>query len=315
MSRYFSEPYDDQASRERLVELLLAHRLGSSLLVYPTIWRSLLLLTSRVWEPALDARQWLDEQGRMTGFAMLWRRSPASQYLSLERYAHPAFTSAGLTEVMLAWGSARGGEIARQQNQAVFLNAIAIPGDELEAFAAHGFTPYIPGDGPRAVYYARDLHLQPPAPETPPGWVIRPPHSLAELEAYNELYDFAAVTPAHRQELLASDEYAHLVVVDPSGAFQAYCEVSICREEWRLSDQKIGWVDYIGVRPELQGRGLGRAILLAGLQALHAWGAHSARLVTTSDNEPAVRLYERCGFVVTQMDEPAGYEMTVPPEG
>ncbi|MBN2550024.1 MAG: hypothetical protein JXB15_12750 [Anaerolineales bacterium] len=48
-------PYDDHTDRQRLEELRLAHRL----LVYPTIWRSLLLLTSRVWDPAHDARQWL----------------------------------------------------------------------------------------------------------------------------------------------------------------------------------------------------------------------------------------------------------------
>ncbi len=51
------------------------------------------------------------------------------------------------------------------------------------------------------------------------------------------------------------------------------------------------------VDPDSQGRGLGRAMLLASLRALRAAGDHAVYLNVTEGNHAAVRLYERVGFV------------------
>ncbi|MFQ5615754.1 MAG: GNAT family N-acetyltransferase [Anaerolineales bacterium] len=71
--------------------------------------------------------------------------------------------------------------------------------------------------------------------------------------------------PLHQKELLESDEYCHLVVVNSNGEFAAYCECSICRAEWQITNQRMGWIDYVETRPEQKRQGLGRAALLAGL--------------------------------------------------
>lgn len=54
----------------------------------------------------------------------------------------------------------------------------------------------------------------------------------------------------------------------------------------------------IGVAPLHRGRGLGSALILAGLVGLQYVGIPRARLEVTVDNEGAVRLYRRLGFRV-----------------
>ncbi|HJX37852.1 MAG TPA: GNAT family N-acetyltransferase, partial [Anaerolineae bacterium] len=58
-----------------------------------------------------------------------------------------------------------------------------------------------------------------------------------------------------------------------------------------------GYVDTMCVRPSHQRRGVGAALLLAGLQALRRAGMVSATLETDEDNPTeAARFYQRVGF-------------------
>lgn len=54
----------------------------------------------------------------------------------------------------------------------------------------------------------------------------------------------------------------------------------------------------IGVAPLHRGRGLGTALILAGLVGLQYVGVPRVRLEVTADNDGAVRLYRRIGFRV-----------------
>ncbi len=57
-----------------------------------------------------------------------------------------------------------------------------------------------------------------------------------------------------------------------------------------------GEVYVVGVAPEAQGRGLGRALTLAGLQHLAEGGATDLLLYVEGDNAPAIATYSRLGF-------------------
>lgn len=314
---YSSRPCRYPQDRQSLVDLLLSYRLAAGVELYPTIWRSLLLLTSRVWQPEQDARLWLDAGGSLLAFAMLWSRRRQSPYLALDRCVRPGLAQDGTTLAhdMLAWGAERAQAIARENAAPLRLFASALhpqvcPGERLEAF---GFAPIVPDPQDSNVYFARPLQEALPPPQLPAGYTLRAVGEAGELDAYQDLYGFAAVNPQHRQELLDSDEYAHLVIADPAGALLAYCEISIYRGEWQASGQRIGWVDYIETRPEAQGRGLGRAALLAGLQHLQRWGAQQARLVTVTSNVPAIGLYLATGFERLDIHEAPGYVHSIDP--
>lgn len=51
------------------------------------------------------------------------------------------------------------------------------------------------------------------------------------------------------------------------------------------------------LRPALRGRGLGREALTAALSLARERGARAIHLMVRTDNEPALRLYRRAGFL------------------
>jgi GNAT superfamily N-acetyltransferase len=57
-----------------------------------------------------------------------------------------------------------------------------------------------------------------------------------------------------------------------------------------------GYVQRLAVAPRVQGHGIGRALLDDGLRWLHRRGSQRAFVNTQTDNERALRFYERAGF-------------------
>ncbi|TLP77101.1 mycothiol synthase [Nesterenkonia sphaerica] len=63
-----------------------------------------------------------------------------------------------------------------------------------------------------------------------------------------------------------------------------------------------GEVYVVGVAPEAQGRSLGAALTVAGIEHLRAQGVDSVILYVDADNTAAVRLYQKLGFTVSATD-------------
>jgi mycothiol synthase len=63
-----------------------------------------------------------------------------------------------------------------------------------------------------------------------------------------------------------------------------------------------GEVYVLGVSPNAQGLGLGRALLVRGLRLLAAHGCPVVLLYVDGDNDTAMRLYERDGFTEYDLD-------------
>lgn len=317
MNLLTSRPCSYMQDQERLVDLLLDFRIaGNSLMAYPTAWRLRLLLSSRVWQPELDTRVWEGEDGRILGFAMLWARRQSSDYRSLDRLVHPDVAGSDLAEQTLTWGVRRAQQIVQEQGAALSLYTNEFPRNMFprHQLESYGFAP-VPLDPEQCnVYFERPAA---PLPDfvSPAGYTLRPLQSPDELDAYAAMQGFASVSPEHMRELFASDEYYSLAAVDEAGKFAGYCEYSFCRAEWQRSGRRIGWIDYIETHTDHQRRGLGRALLLSGLQHLYSLGAETAALVTISPNLPAIRLYEASGFTRYAAPEAASFQMTVSGQG
>jgi len=86
---------------------------------------------------------------------------------------------------------------------------------------------------------------------------------------------------------LANGHY-YLVARDDDGALLGYAGLAVTPPE--------AWVQTIGVRRDVQRRGIGRALLEALLAEAERRGAPTVLLEVAVNNEPAQRLYARYGF-------------------
>ncbi|MFG2848645.1 mycothiol synthase [Kitasatospora sp. NPDC048296] len=100
---------------------------------------------------------------------------------------------------------------------------------------------------------------------------------------------------------------------DPAGFFLATRDGKAVGFHWTkvhpatATEPELGEVYVVGVDPAEQGSGLGRALTAAGLRHLTGSGAGERGLETVllyvdADNPAAVRVYERLGFTVHEVD-------------
>jgi mycothiol synthase len=97
---------------------------------------------------------------------------------------------------------------------------------------------------------------------------------------------------------------------DPAGFLLAWRDDALAGFCWtRLhpaapphEPDALGEIYVIGVDPDHQGIGLGRALVAGGLGSLHDRGARVGMLFVDTANTAAIRLYEKLGFVATRVD-------------
>ncbi|GAA3648972.1 mycothiol synthase [Streptomyces iranensis] len=91
---------------------------------------------------------------------------------------------------------------------------------------------------------------------------------------------------------------------DPEGFFLAERGGEIVGFHWTKvhAEERLGEVYVVGVRPDAQGGGLGKALTSIGLRHLAARGLPTAMLYVDADNFAAVAVYERLGFVTHETD-------------
>jgi mycothiol synthase len=85
------------------------------------------------------------------------------------------------------------------------------------------------------------------------------------------------------------------VAVTPEGRLAAYAMGHFSSEENRLRGQKIGYVDPVATQPDFQGKGLARALLLAGFARLEECGMEFAGVSTSGENTAMIRTAESAG--------------------
>ncbi|MCX4675438.1 mycothiol synthase [Streptomyces sp. NBC_01433] len=91
---------------------------------------------------------------------------------------------------------------------------------------------------------------------------------------------------------------------DPKGFFLAERGGEIIGFHWTKvhAQEQLGEVYVVGIRPDAQGGGLGKALTAIGLRHLAAEGLPTAMLYVDADNTAAVTVYERMGFTTHEVD-------------
>lgn len=78
----------------------------------------------------------------------------------------------------------------------------------------------------------------------------------------------------------------------------------VCVGTYKNSDNSLTlWIREIAVRPEHQGKGIGKKLLLQGIQYGKEYGATKAFLMADECNTNAIKLYKSVGFVPNMEEE------------
>lgn len=132
----------------------------------------------------------------------------------------------------------------------------------------------------------------------PTGLCLRPvgPEDLDEAAGISAACfdEDAAGARAFLEGCLAEPGREQYLVMDPSGAIGLAAAQFKAREDGEAAEAMIFGV---GVRPELRGRGLGRALMRTVLGMLGARGVRRVALEVDDTNVAALALYRSLGFV------------------
>jgi mycothiol synthase len=155
-----------------------------------------------------------------------------------------------------------------------------------------------------------DLELAPgvpvPEPEQPEGYAARAFRRATDLGSWIGTFNeaFASHPTPLRLDLATYGQWLDdagavdddtILIVDPAGELAAFAATEPqYRADGSVTDRAEIWA--LGVRPVLQGRGLGRAALRLGVARLRALGVDTVTLSVSGRNPRAVALYEAEGF-------------------
>lgn len=107
------------------------------------------------------------------------------------------------------------------------------------------------------------------------------------------------------ERIMASGDGEYLLGASGDGEPQGVCQVRFRWSVWKSAED--AWLEDLYVREEARRTGLGRGLVEAALERARDRGARRIELDVQEDNEPALRLYEACGFSL----RPKGDERTL----
>jgi len=241
---------------------------------------------------------WLDDAGELIAWAVL-----QTPFWTLDYVMRPDVASSPLHRAILAWADAQARAVAdtRFGRPMWFVNVMMYQTERIRDLEAMGWANQADAgeDAWSKVLMARSLTPLPLGERQGEGalagFTLRPLDGVREVEAYVALhravFESESMTPEWRARTLMQPDYApdlDLVFVAPDGGLGGFC---VC---WL--DGAHGQVEPMGIRADLRGRGLGKALLTEGLRRLRAHGAERIFIETDNYRNAAFALYESVGF-------------------
>jgi mycothiol synthase len=239
----------------------------------------------------LEKQAWLVElDGRLAGYASLHTK----RHTFVDAYVHPEALGRGVGSRLVELAEAE----AARRGIGLLRNGVLTTDERArELLEARGYRV--------ARHFYRmviEFEQPPPAPEWPPGVVLRT-FDLAEAREFHATLEEAFANEwDHEPEPFEDWKQRRLEArgADPTLWFAVKDGDKIAAV--LLADAArygMGWIGAIGVREQWRRRGLGLALLRHGFAELYGRGEHVIGLGVDAENPTgATRLYERAGMHV-----------------
>ncbi|UCN15502.1 mycothiol synthase [Cellulomonas iranensis] len=260
-----------------------------------------------------------DAPGPLLGYAQLDVGS--STTVRAELVVHPAHRRRGVARALLARATAE---------------AAAVPDRRLHVWA-HGDLPAARATAARAGLVvvrelwrmATDLRAHPPStPTLPAGVDVRTFAPGQDEEAWRRVNARAFAHHPEQGRMTSADLRAREAEpwFDPAGFLLAERDGQLLGSVWTkvhpageapdgAPDEEVGEIYVVGVDPDAQGLGMGRALTALGLAHLADRGLRTVILYTGAENTVAIHTYRRAGFERTAVDVMFGPDPGSPPRG
>ena len=241
-------------------------------------------------------RLWEDAGGALAAWAVL-----QFPWHCLDYAIRPDARSADLEAAVLAWAGGRlEAEGADRAGRLPFyVSARAHDGARIAAIERAGFA----RDGWSYIRLVRDLDRPILAPRLPARYKVRPLAGEREVDAYvaahRAAFGSVNMTADWRRATLRDPRYVpalDLVAVGPEGNLVGFCVGWITPPLAALVGRRVAQVEPLGVVPEHQRKGIGRALLVEVLRRAKAHGADRLEVDAESYNDASRRVYEAVGF-------------------
>lgn len=237
-----------------------------------------------------NTQLWFDGPERLAAFA--W---PIEGQVDI--IVHPDYPS--LHNEALAWSEAyfRGKGVETSESWQAWAYTRDTP--RIAALERRGYRRTAKG----LVVYGQAISGPVPEPSLPVGYAIRnvlgPEESEARAAVQRAAFGSEWMTTERHARVLASPTYRpelDIVIVAPDGSFAGFALI------WLDEVNRLGVFEPLGVAADHQRRGLGRALMMAGLRKLQEHGADFACVETGLNHDEARRLYEATGFDLLDTD-------------
>ncbi len=244
---------------------------------------------NKYYDPTELMTIWEDVQG-VAAWLLVGPR-----HKSYDAQVRPDLRGGDFEREMLAYADSRTIELMRQydiDSECIYADAFQGDAARIECLLVLGWKadnalPYVLN---RTEIHAIEV------PALPAGYSFRSASGVEDAAALAEIHSAAfnsKWTPELYRYVMESPGYAperELVIQGPDGSFVAFTVI------WYDHLNRTGLFEPVGTHKDYWRRGLGRALMLYGMQQMAVAGMEFATVAHFGDNEAARGLYQSCGF-------------------